>query len=143
VPAFGCAFSDELEHQLAERAVVGLEQVADLGRTGRVKEPASTICPALSDSPQGASLLASQAMPMAGSPCTPAARPVSSTAPFWRRMAPTHGRSVARASARPAPTTMPALAALSLMVSNTLRITLVWRSNCSMRESMISIAGVR
>ena len=38
--------------------------------------------------------------------------------------------------------TMPALAALSLMVSNTLRMTLVWRSNCSMRASMISMAGV-
>jgi hypothetical protein len=37
---------------------------------------------------------------------------------------------------------MPALAALSLMVSKTLRMTLLWRSNCSMRASMISMAGV-
>jgi hypothetical protein len=33
---------------------------------------------------------------------------------------------------------MPALAALSLIVSCTRRIALVWRSNCSMRASMIS-----
>ena len=37
---------------------------------------------------------------------------------------------------------MPALAAKSLMVSTTLRMTWVSRSNCSMRESMISMAGV-
>jgi hypothetical protein len=36
---------------------------------------------------------------------------------------------------------LPALAALSLMVSNTLRGALVRRSNCSMRASMISMAG--
>ena len=36
---------------------------------------------------------------------------------------------------------MPALAAKSLMVSNTLRIAFVSRSNCSMRASMISMAG--
>jgi hypothetical protein len=48
---------------------------------------------------------------------------------------------LARLHRRP-PSTMPALAALSLMVSCTLRMTRVWRSNCSMRASMISMAGV-
>jgi hypothetical protein len=57
-------------------------------------------------------------------------------------MAPHQGRLVARGSTLTPPSTMPALAALSLMVSNTLRMTLVWRSNCSMRASMISMAGV-
>ena len=37
---------------------------------------------------------------------------------------------------------MPALAAKSAMVSKTLRGALVSRSNCSMRASMISTAGV-
>ena len=37
---------------------------------------------------------------------------------------------------------MPALAAKSAMVSNTLRGAFVSRSNCSMRASMISMAGV-
>ena len=91
---------------------------------------------------QGASFIASQATPIAGWPCTPAARPVSSTTSFCRRMAPHQGRSTSRGLTRLPATTMPALAALSLMVSYTLRITLVWRSNCSMRESMISMAGV-
>jgi hypothetical protein len=51
------------------------------------------------------------------------------------------GQVHARGARLGPPSTMPALAALSLMVSNTLRMTLVWRSNCSMRASMISIAG--
>ena len=37
-----------------------------LAATGRVKEPASTIWPAVSDSSHGASLFASQATPIAG-----------------------------------------------------------------------------
>jgi hypothetical protein len=87
-------------------------------------------------------LLASQATPVAGWFSTAAARPVSSITPFLNSMAPTQRRSTSIGRTGRPPSTMPALAAKSLMVSNTLRMALVSRSNCSMRASMISIAGV-
>src|ERR1700729_1022377 len=49
---------------------------------GRVNDPARITCPARRDSSCGASLLASQATPLAGWPSTPAATPVSSIVSF-------------------------------------------------------------
>jgi len=62
--------------------------------------------------------------------------------PFLNSMAPAQRRSTASGFTGRPPSTMPAFAAKSLMVSKTLRGALVSRSNCSMRASMISMAGV-
>ncbi len=62
--------------------------------------------------------------------------------PFLNSMAPTQRRSTSCGRTGRPPRTMPALAAKSLMVSKTLRGAWVSRSICSLRASMISIAGL-
>ncbi len=90
--------------QLAQgRQVIGHK----IGLTSRAMQQSSQI-----DEPDYGTLLDSMLYT-----CTPAARPVSSTTPLTRRMAPTQGMSTSAGETRRAPTTMPALAALSLMVS--------------------------
>jgi hypothetical protein len=80
-------------------------------------------------------------MPMAGWPSTPAARPVSSTTPFLDRIAPAQRRSTSPGFVRVGPSTMPALAAKSLIVSVTLRGAFVSRSMISTAGTTHSVAA--
>src|ERR1035437_6455130 len=89
--------------------------------TGRVNEPDRITCPDGRISSYGASLLASQATPLAGWPSTPAATPVSSIASLTYSSAEILLRSQASGRMARPPTTIPASAALSEIVSTMVR----------------------
>ena len=75
--------------------------------------------------PYGAMRLATHAIPLAGWPSTPAARPVSSTTPLHEKIAPIHGMSTSAGATLLPPRITPASAALSAIVSTIVRGRLV------------------
>ncbi|KAG1076236.1 hypothetical protein G6F57_023350 [Rhizopus arrhizus] len=100
------------------------------------------IWPASSVTSCSASLLANHTTPLAGWFNTPAANPVSSMTALRDIMAPTQRKSMSPTRTGRPPITTPAFAALSAMVSNTLRGRLVSGSIWCDRASMISSAGI-
>ena len=76
-----------------------------------------------------------------GSPKTPPPKPVSSTSPFLDTIAPTQLKSNLSGSCFSLPKTIPAFAALSAIVSNTVREAPVFSSFRTIRVSRISIDG--
>src|SRR6266850_3983678 len=110
--------------------------------TGRVNDPASTTSPASRNSPWAASRSASQATPLAGWLRTPAAMPVSSIWPLRNNSAPIQRRSKSSGRMGRPPTTSAAFAALSEIVSITLRGALVSGSTRCIRVPRISSVAV-
>src|SRR5712672_4587746 len=108
--------------------------------TTRVNEPASTMWPGSSVTPWAPSLLASQATPNAGWPSTPAATPVSSISELRYMMPPTQRRSTSIGPTGRPPTTMPAAAPLSEIVSKILRGLTILASTISIAGTTYSVA---
>ncbi|MNL46264.1 hypothetical protein D3C87_1689630 [compost metagenome] len=100
------------------------------------------ICPGSRVTSYGASLFASHATPLAGWLSTAALTPDSSITPLRYRTAGIFRRSTSVGRTGRPPITTPAFAALSEIVSNTFRVTLVCGSTWWIRASMISSAGM-